>query len=274
MSSTDNADLVASWPQPADASIVVTTADRVLARVGDTTRASRVASISKIFAGLTAMVALEEGTIDLDEPAGPPGSTVRHLLSHASGWAFDERTTQAEPGTRRIYSNAGIEAFAEHLEAKSDIAFATYQHEAVIAPLALVSTHLDGSPAHGVHTNTEDLGALARELLRPTLIDEATLALGLTPQFASLRGVIPGFGSHDPNPWGLGIELRGAKQPHWTAPSNSPATFGHFGGSGTYLWVDPERGLAATAISGTEYGPWANEVWPVTNELILDRFGS
>ncbi len=272
MNAEDHTDLVAAWPNPAAASIVVTDSDRVLARVGDTTRVSRVASISKVLAGVTALVALEEGTLDLDEPAGPPGSTVRHLLSHASGWAFDERTVLTEPGTRRIYSNAGIEAFAEYLAARSDMAFATYQHEAVIAPLALVSTHLEGSPAHGVVSNAEDLAALARELLRPTLIDEATLALGLTSQFPTLRGVIPGFGSHDPNPWGLGIELRGAKDPHWTAPSNSAATFGHFGGSGTYLWVDPERGLAAAAISGTEYGSWANEVWPATNEMILERF--
>jgi CubicO group peptidase (beta-lactamase class C family) len=265
--------LIAAWPDPAASSIVITNADRVVGRVGDTTAVSRVASVSKIFVGMTAMVAIEEGTIGLDDPAGPEGATVEHLLCHASGLAFDEPVVQATPGSRRIYSNAGIEAFADHLTARSAMPFERYQHEAVIGPLALVSSYLDGSPAHGIHSNTEDLAALGRELLRPTLIDETSLATATTSHFPELRGVIPGFGSHDPNPWGLGIELRAHKTPHWTAPSNSPSTFGHFGGSGTYLWVDPARRLAAAAISGTEFGPWAPKVWPETNEAILSRFG-
>ena len=43
------------------------------------------ASVTKLLTGLAVLVALEEGTVDLDEPAGPPGSTLRHLLAHASG---------------------------------------------------------------------------------------------------------------------------------------------------------------------------------------------
>ena len=34
-------------------------------------------------------------------------------------------------------------------------------------------------------------------------------------------------------------EIRGTKAPHWSAPWSSPETFGHFGRSGTLLWVDP-----------------------------------
>lgn len=270
--SSDLSELIASWPDPGSASLVVTDADRVLGRAGTTTAVSRVASISKVFAGITSMVAWEEGSLDLDAAAGPPGATVRHLLAHASGYAFDSPDLLADPGERRIYSNVGIEVLADHLAAQTGMDFATYQHEAVIAPLALASTRLEGSPAYGVHSSTEDLAAFARELLRPTLIDPTTLAMATTPQFPELRGVIPGFGSHDPNPWGLGMEIRGTKWPHWTAPDNGPDTFGHFGGTGTYLWVDRSRGLAAVAISGTEYGPWANDAWPVTNAAILQRF--
>ena len=42
-------------------------------------------------------------------PSGPPASTVRHLLAHASGWAFDGEATLAAPGSRRIYSNTGYD---------------------------------------------------------------------------------------------------------------------------------------------------------------------
>lgn len=270
----DLSDLLASWPDPSAASLAVTSARHTLARGGDTTRVSGVASISKVVVALAALVAVEEGTLDLDEAAGPPGSTVRHLLAHASGLAFDEHRQLADVGSRRIYSNAGIEQLAEHLAVRANMAFERYQHEAVIAPLGMTRTRLDGSPAHGVHSCVDDLIVLGRELLRPTLIAQATLRSATTVQFPDLRGVLPGFGTFDPNPWGLGVEIRGTKQPHWTAPDNSPHTFGHFGGTGTYLWVDPRAGLACAAISGTEYGPWANEVWPVTNQSVLHRYAA
>ena len=47
------------------------------------------ASVTKPATALAVLVAVEEGTLTLDEPAGPPGSTVRHLLAHASGLAPD-----------------------------------------------------------------------------------------------------------------------------------------------------------------------------------------
>ena len=62
--------------------------------------------------------------------------------------------------------------------------------------------------------------------------------------FPGLDGVVPGFGRQDPNDWGLGFELRSTKAPHWTAPGNDPGTFGHFGRSGCFLWVDPAARLA------------------------------
>ena len=44
----------------------------------------------------------------------------------------------------------------------------------------------------------------------------------------------------------------------------SPRTFGHFGGSGTFLWVDPDRGIACAALTTREFGDWAKEAWPPT----------
>lgn len=270
--SADLTDLIAHWPAPDLTGIAVTTPTETVGVGGDTQRVSRIASISKVCAGLAAMVAVEEGTISLDDPAGPPGATVRHLLTHAAGYAFDGPDTIADVGSRRIYSNTGIEVFADHLAAVAGMPFEQYQREAVFEPLGMASTRLEGSPAFGVHSNVDDLVLLARELLAPTLVTEATFAQGVSPQFPDLAGVIPGLGRHDPNPWGLGIEIRGQKSPHWTAAGNSPRTFGHFGGTGTYLWVDPDIELAAVAISGVDFDAWAVEIWPATNQAILDRF--
>src|SRR5206468_3839154 len=82
------------------------------------------------------------------------------------------------------------------------------------------------------------------ELQRPRLVALETLAEATEVQFPGLVGVLPDIGRMDPNDWGLGFELRDAKQPHWTGSRNSPRTFGHFGGSGTFFWVDPEPGVA------------------------------
>lgn len=261
--------LVASWPDPASAAIGATSAEATIGRGGDTSRTGPVASVSKVLVGLTALVAMEEGTLELDEPAGRPGATVRHLLAHAAGYDFDTPGFAAPVGTRRVYSNIGIEVLAEHLADRASMPFADYQHAAVIEALDMGATDLRGSPAHALYSSVDDLLLLARELLRPNLVAAETLATASTIQFPTLAGLIPGLGRFDPNPWGLAMEIRGSKVPHWTGAGNSPTTFGHFGGSGTFLWVDPDAGLACVAVSGTEYGPWALEVWPETSDAVL-----
>lgn len=267
----DLGDLVSTWPVDSAAVGVVTRSGRS-ARTGPTDRRIRLASVSKPLGALAVLVATEERSVALDEPAGPPGSTVRHLLAHASGLAFDGDIVLAPPGVRRIYSNTGIERLAEHLAARTAIPFAVYLREAVFEPLGMEATSLDGSPAHSVTGTLDDLLAVAAELLAPTIVDATTLAEATTPQFPDLAGVLPAIGRFDPNPWGLGFEIRGAKQPHWTGRTNSPATFGHFGASGTFLWVDPDAGVACVCLTGAEFGPWALEHWPRLADAVLARF--
>jgi CubicO group peptidase (beta-lactamase class C family) len=263
-------DLLRPWPVPVSAA-GVTTGDATVAGGGDRTWVTGIASVSKVLAGLAGLVALEEGTIELDEPAGPAGSTVRHLLAHASGLAFDMDRVLAPPGARRIYSNIGIERFADHLERRSGIPFDRYLAEAVFEPLGMRRTSLDGSAAHAVRSSVDDLLRLGRELLAPTIVARETLAEATRVQFPGLRGVLPGIGSFDPNPWGLAVEIRGDKRPHWTGARNGPRTFGHFGGSGTFLWVDPDAGLATVALTDREFGPWALQAWPSFSDTVLER---
>ena len=117
-------------------------------------------------------------------------------------------------------------------------------------PLRMAGTSLAGSPASGATSTVVDLARFANELLAPTLIAAATLAEATAPAFPGLAGVVPGIGRFDPCDWGLGFELKGAKVPHWTPPRASPGTFGHFGASGTFLWVDPIADLARRVPDG------------------------
>jgi CubicO group peptidase (beta-lactamase class C family) len=226
------------------------------------------ASVTKLLTGLTTLVALEEGTVDLDEPAGPPGATLRHLLAHASGLPVDGMQPLTEPGRRRIYSNTGIEVVARLVEERAEMPFADYFAEAVVGPLRL-SGRLAGSPAHSYRGPLDDLLALGRELLGPTLVAAETLAEATTVQFPGLAGVLPGLGRMEPNDWGLAFELRDAKTPHWTGIRNSEYTFGHFGASGTFLWIDPAAGLALGVLTERPYGDWAKEAWPAIGDAVL-----
>jgi CubicO group peptidase (beta-lactamase class C family) len=242
--------------------------DGVRATHGAADREFRWASVTKPAVALAALVAAEEGIVDLDEPAGPPGATVRQLLAHASGLPFEGDAPIAEPGKRRIYSNTGFEQLAAHVAVAAEMPFAEYLHAAVFEPLGM-SAELRGSAGAGVHGSLGDATRLARELLRPTLIAAETLAEAISVQFPGLSGVIPGIGRQDPNDWGLGLELKDAKSPHWTGTRNSPRTFGHFGGSGTFLWVDPEADLALVALSDRDFGDWALEAWPRLADEVL-----
>jgi CubicO group peptidase (beta-lactamase class C family) len=248
---------------------VITADGRVVAARGDTTLAGEWASVTKIVTALAVLVAVEEGTVDLDEPAGPPGSTVRHLLGHASGLAYDNDGVLAPPGRRRIYSNQGFNALGALVAERSGMAFGTYLAEAVFDPVGMAGARLDGSPAAGVTGSLYDLVRLAAELMNPTIVSPATLRLATTVAFPGLAGRLPGFDTQDPLDWGLGLEIRGAKSPHWTGRDNSPATFGHFGRSGSLLWVDPAAGVACAVLSGRDFGAWAKDAWPALSDAVL-----
>src|SRR5262249_32634294 len=223
---------------------------------------------------LATLVAAEEGILDLDDPAGPPGSTIRHLLAHASGLSFDEGPPIAQPGVRRIYSNYGFVVLAEAGGAAAEMPFAEYLRSAVLGPLEMGGTRLHAHAGSGLAGSLDDLLRLGAELQRPRLVAPETLAEATSVQFPGLAGVLPNIGRMDPNDWGLGLELRDEKRPHWTGERNSPRTFGHFGGTGTFLWVDPEADLALACLTDLQFGPWALEAWPKLSDDVLAGSGS
>ena len=251
---------------------------QLLAATGPIDRRFSWASVTKLATALSVLVAVEEWIVAIDEPAGPPGSTVAHLLAHASGLGSAPGPPVAPPGSVRIYSNYGYHLLADLLAERSGMAFVDYLATGVTGPLGMVRTILDqcprsGGPAAGLSGPLVDLIALASEWSSPTLISAGTHRMATGVTLPGLPGVLPGFKRFDRCDWGLGAEVRDDKQPHWTGTANSPLTYGHFGRSGAFLWVDPVAGIACVAVADRDFGPWAQRAWPVVSDAVLAEFG-
>ncbi len=271
MPSTLDAALAAADAWGADhVALAVVGPDGVRATHGDVDRRFRWTSLTKLATATAVLTAVDDGCIDLDEPAGPIGSTVRHLLAHASGLPFDGEKAVTRVESRRAYSNTGFDVLGALLAERDDRAFEASLAARVLEPLGMTRTVLLERPSQGLHGPLHDLLLLARELLRPRLLEPAMATAMRTVAFPGLKGVLPGVGSFDPLDWGLGAELRDGKDPHWTGTRNSPATFGHFGGSGTFVWVDPAVDAALVCLTDRDYGPWALEVWPRLSDAVLE----
>ena len=146
--------------------------------------------------------------LDLDEAAGPPGATVRHLLAHTSGLPFDGGAPIAPPGRAAIYSNEGFRVLGEHLAERAEMPFAEYVRAAVVEPLG-ISLDPDG-PSGRRHARVARRRARARPgAPRAALVAAETHAEMVRVQFPGLDGVLPDFGRFSPLDWGLGVELKG-----------------------------------------------------------------
>lgn len=259
--------MAAQWPVD-DASVAVVHRGGT-ETFGDVRRVQRIASVSKPLSAWAVLVAAEEGSVSLDDAVGQSGCTVRHLLSHAGGYPFTGETPVGKPGTKRIYSNTGYDMLAAHVESATGLPFDQYLHEAVFEPLEMGASDLRGSCAKDVWSNVEDLARFIDELRAPRLISGGLRNEAVMPVFPELSGVVPGIGSFDPCPWGLGVEIRGHKQPHWTGMDNAASTFGHFGGIGTFLWVDPVADTACVMLAEREFDEWGMQWWPAFNDAVL-----
>jgi CubicO group peptidase (beta-lactamase class C family) len=237
---------------------------------GDEDRVFRAASVGKLVAGYAMLIAVEEGAVSLDDPVGPPGATLRHLLAHAGGYGFEsDAGVIAAPGTRRVYSNRGIEVAAGYLEQAAGMPFADYLAEAVLEPLLLSRTELRGSPAHALHSTVADLARFVAEIQRPVLLSPQTVAQMRATQFPGLNGVLPGVRRFEPLDWGLTFERNFGRSGHWSGAHVSRDAVGHFGGAGTFLWDDPDAGIGAVVLTDREFGLWALRAWPPFCDAVL-----
>ncbi len=267
-------DLTAHWPV-ANVSAAIVRDGHVVEVVGPADRPFALASITKPLVAWAILVAVEERVVDLDvelTDIGQSGCTLRHLLCHAGGFAFDGREPISRPEQVRGYSNTGIEIAAETLERSAGIQFAEYLTEAVLQPLAMISTSLAGSPAHGGRSSVDDMTRFLREIRSPQLISSETRDAAFVSTYPELNGIVPGVGRYAPCPWGLGFEIRGDKSPHWTGQHNSARTVGHFGGAGTMFWYDPDVDTGLVALTDEAFGPWAVDAWPALSDTVLAEY--
>ncbi|MFE2773164.1 serine hydrolase domain-containing protein [Microbacterium resistens] len=259
------------FPHPA--LIGVTDADRTLAFQGDPHQVLPLASVTKPLTAWGALVAIDHGLLDFDDPAGPEGSTVLHLLDHTSGLPFEGDDPQRAPGERRIYSNAGFDLLADVVAEAAGMPFAEWMTREVVVPLGMTETDVAGRPSAGARSSITDLLVFGREVLRPTLIPAELRDLALRVSREGLPGLVPGYGSYPDNQWGLGFERKGVKSPHWLADSFPPETAGHFGAQGSFLFIDRSRDLAAAFLSGVPFGEDHKRIWPALTEEIAARYG-
>ena len=152
-------DPVENWPVD-NAAAAVIAAGEVVATLGETQRSFELASVTKLLSAYGFLMAVEEGVFELDDACGPEGSTVRHLLAHASGVGFVSRKPERAVEQRRLYSSAGFEILADEVYRRSGIEFADYLEEGVFAPLGMADTVLHGSAGHGASSTIQDLSLI------------------------------------------------------------------------------------------------------------------
>lgn len=240
----------------------VTTSRATATRVGPVEEVLPLASVTKPLAAYAVLVAVDQGRVELSDDVDGEGRTVRHLLAHASGLPPAEGGPVTAVEKRRIYSNWGFELLGAHVEAAVRRPFAEWLRTQVLVPLGMHDTVLDGSPAKDGAGTVADLLRFGRELLAPTLVGPDLAEELCRAQWPDLDGVLPGYGRQEPNPWGLGFEVRDGKDPHWTDGRLPASTFGHFGQSGSFLWVARESGCAAAFLCDEAFGQWAVDGWP------------
>lgn len=248
----------------AGAVLSFSTQEHTLSYFGDSSLPFPWASVTKTAFALSAWIALERGLIDLDDPAPfpVPEANFAALLSHTSGLDFASNQVICPPYRRRIYSNCGPELAGEMLERTSGVAPSKWVCDEVFSPLGMTQTVLAGSVSYGAHGPVCDLIKLAEELACPTLISAQAHSYFTSPYPAGLPGILPGYGYQSDNAWALGVELRAKKFPHWLGQDFSPATFGQFGQSGSFLWVDPVAQVAGVFLGAEPFGSQHREIWP------------
>jgi CubicO group peptidase (beta-lactamase class C family) len=102
------------------AAVAVVGPDGTRASIGDGMRGFAWASVTKLVTAYAVLRSVEQGSISLDEPLGPPGATVRHLLAHASGLGPEGTAPISRPERTRIYSNSGFDMLGELLAKRAN----------------------------------------------------------------------------------------------------------------------------------------------------------
>jgi len=225
------------------------------------------ASVTKLLTGLALLVALEEGTVDLDEPAGPPGATLATCSAHAPDCGRREQPI-TEPGRRRIYSTRESSSAARMLEERAEMPFADYfrgRGGPATRPRRPARRLARARLSGGRSTTSR----ARRELLRPTLVAAETLSGATTVQFPGLTGVLARLRPAWSRTTGARLELRDAKSAalgpgHAQLPDAPSATSARRHVPLVDPTREPRRRPHRPAV-----GDWAKEAWPSFSDAVL-----
>ena len=209
-----------------------------------------------------------------DVAYGLLGIVIETVTGHSLHTALESRLN-ATLGTRL---SLGQPPGTEYVEV---IGVSSPHRGTAIEPLNSPFWHGLSLPWAGICGRPEDALTLVREFSRAgTLLPESLRNLAVRdPNGGALAGCIEGSQlGIDPIPrlewepcaWGLGVELRGHKQPHWTPGEASPASFGHVGVSGTLAWHDPVADVS-WAMVGTRssHSGWLLRYGPLLGRAVL-----
>ena len=216
------------WPVPHAACAVIHSGE-VVASHGETDRVFRLASISKVITAWACLIAVEEGSVSLDDAVGPQGSTLRHCLAHAAGYGFDTSNPIMGVGKRRIYSNTGIETAARHITERTGMTFADYMNEAIFEPLGMTSALAKCDEA-GNFVGSSYVYATARDFLK---FGELYMNGGSVVVHGTRRQLLPDY-------W-----VNHAR----TVVANDPVTETQYGAH-WWVWPQCENSLVATGYEG------------------------
>lgn len=244
---------------------------KLLGTWGDQDKVYPWMSVTKLVTSRTILGAVENGVLDLEQSleqlpgvSEPRPVSVADLLAHRAGLDHEKREFTRDPHSRRVYSNSGYEILGDLLSERSGVPFATWVVEMVFSPLG-IKRELRGSPAWGMHGSLRELLAFAFEAACPRFLSPKLFSAWSGSDGMQLPGVVPGYGFYRDNAWGLGCEVRAAKDPHWTLPGSSAQTYGHFGQSGSFLWIDPASRLGAVFLGQEAFGALHKQLWPKLN---------
>jgi CubicO group peptidase (beta-lactamase class C family) len=246
---------------------VVRLRNGVVERVGEYGDVSAVrpwASVSKMAVAMAFGVEMDWGLHAYTEMVGPRGANFANLFSHSSGLGLEEGDPVVPVGTKRVYSNYGVDYAVAKIVGENSPA--EWLEDRVFSPLGMASSALGARPAAGVSGSTEDMEKLAIAWLRPDALAASTRDRMIRPYLPELAGIVPGFGRFTPCPWGMGPEIRGDKS-HWMGDW-LPTSFGHFGMSGSLMLMNVDEGIGVVATTTEDFGPWAVALWPAWTSAV------
>ncbi len=128
-----------------------------------------------------------------------------------------------------------------------------------------------GAPWGGLVTTPGDLAKFAAMMLRGGRTDSETILSPAAVRTATRNQLFAIDGApekhRDCRPWGLGWRL------HWPAHSANfgdllgPRTYGHWGATGTLLWIDPDAETFAIFLTTLPQEPRGLELGRVSNQV-------